>query len=115
MNSDISFQEAIELYRDVYRRFEKIEGRPWKAEGTMIELVKQVGELAKYVMVVEDYYFTNREEQPGYEANKEKIANELADVMGQVIRLADHYEIDLVEAHVQAREEETESLEQLGA
>jgi NTP pyrophosphatase (non-canonical NTP hydrolase) len=115
MSSDISFQEALELYRDVYHRFEKIEGRPWNAEGTVIELIKQVGELAKYVMVIEGYYFANREEHPGYEASKEMIANELADVMGQVIRLADHYQIDLVEAHVQAREEEKKSLAQLGA
>lgn len=111
MNKEISFQDAIELYRDVYHRFEKIEGRPWGVEGATIELVKQVGELAKYVMVVENYYFPNREKQSGYEANKEKIGNELADVIAQVIRIADHYQIDLVDAHIQARKEEMKSLE----
>ncbi len=113
MNEKISFQDAIELYRNVYRRFEKIEGRPWGVEGATIELVKQVGELAKYVMVIENYYFSDREKQSGYEANKEKIGNELADVIAQVIRIADHYQIDLVEAHIQARKEELESLGQL--
>lgn len=112
---EISFQDAIDLYRDVYHRFEKIEGRPWMAEGAVIELVKQVGELAKYVMVMEGYYYTTREEQPSYRVNKEKIGDELADVLGQVIRLADHYQIDLLEAYVRAREEEIESLERLGA
>ncbi|MCB9423396.1 MAG: hypothetical protein H6667_26610 [Ardenticatenaceae bacterium] len=113
MNKEISFQDAIELYRDVYHQFEKIEGRPWGVEGAIIELVKQVGELAKYVMIVENYYFTDREKQPGYEANRKKIGNELADVIAQVIRIADHYQIDLVEAHIQAREEEIESLKHL--
>lgn len=45
----------------MYHRFEKIEGRPWGVEGATIELIKQVGELAKYVMVVENYYFPTRE------------------------------------------------------
>jgi NTP pyrophosphatase (non-canonical NTP hydrolase) len=113
MKKEISFQDAIELYRAVYHQFEKIEGRPWGVEGAIIELVKQVGELAKYVMVVENYYFSSREKQSGYEANKEKIGNELADVIAQVIRIADHYQIDLVEAHIQARKEELESLDRL--
>ncbi len=114
MNSEISFRDAISLYRDVYKQFEKIEGRQWGAEGAAIELIKQVGELAKYVMVMEGYYLTNRESLPGYEANKEKLGNELADVFAQLIRLADHYQIDLVAAHTQAREEEVASLAQLG-
>lgn len=113
MNKEVSFHDAIELYRDVYHRFEKIEGRPWGVEGATIELVKQVGELAKYVMIVENYYFSGRDKQSGYEANKEKIGNELADVIAQVIRIADHYQIDLVEAHIQAREEEMKSLRHL--
>lgn len=25
----MSFQEAIELYRGIYHRFEKVEGKPW--------------------------------------------------------------------------------------
>jgi len=114
MTSDLSFHDAINLYRSIYHRFEKIEGRPWGAEGAIIELVKQVGELAKLVMLAEKYYFIGREKLPGFEAPKEKIGDELADVFAQLIRIADHYQIDLVEAHIQARKEEEESLIHFG-
>jgi len=42
-----SFAEMQEMYRGVVKRFNKIEGQPWQAQGAMIELTKQVGELAK--------------------------------------------------------------------
>ncbi len=58
MSDEMTFREAIELFRKVYHRFEKIEGKPWGAEGAMIEIMKQVGELAKHVMIAENYYFT---------------------------------------------------------
>ena len=110
----MTFQEAIELFRSVYHRFEKIERRPWGAEGATIELVKQVGELAKHVMVIERFYFAGREKLPGYEANEDIIGDELADIFAMVIRIADHYRIDLVESHVKARERENESLVRMG-
>jgi NTP pyrophosphatase (non-canonical NTP hydrolase) len=111
MPNDISFQQAIALHRAVYQRFSKIEGRPWGAEGAMIELVKQVGELAKYVMAIEGYYFSQRQALPGYEASKEKLGDELADILAQLIRLADHYQIDLVETYLKASQEAMDSLQ----
>jgi len=93
--ADLTFKEAIQMYRDIYCRFQKVEGKPWGAEGTVIELVKQVGELAKHVMVQEHYYFEGINKVSGYEAGKEKIANELVDIFGQVTRIADHYAIDI--------------------
>lgn len=107
---ELTFREAIDLFRQVYHRFEKIEGKPWGVEGAMIELVEQVGELAKHVMVAEHYYFVGREQMQGYETSKEIIGDELADVFSMLIRIADHYDIDLVEEHVKAREMERESL-----
>lgn len=115
MASDISFQQVIELYRAIYRRFAKVEGRPWGAEGTVIELTKQMGELAKYVMVMENYYFPQRSAIDGYAANRDKIGDELADIIAQVVRLADHYQIDLVEVYLKAREGESRSLDDMGA
>ncbi len=114
MVSDISFQQAIELYRAIYRRFAQVEGRPWGAEGAIIELTKQVGELAKYVMVMERYYFSQRQAIEGYDANRDKVGDELADIVAQVVRLADHYQIDLVGAYLKAREEEARSLDEMG-
>jgi hypothetical protein len=68
--AEMTFSEAIALYRDIYHRFETIEGRPWGVEGAMMELMKQVGELAKYVMVAEQYYFAGREQKPEYSVPK---------------------------------------------
>ncbi len=36
-----------EMYDNIVKRFNKNELKDWKAEGVMIELSKQVGELAK--------------------------------------------------------------------
>jgi len=35
-----------------------------------------------------------------------RLGNEMADVMAQIMRLADHYKIDLEQAFTEAREEE---------
>jgi NTP pyrophosphatase (non-canonical NTP hydrolase) len=110
----MTFEEAIELFRSVYRRFEQIEGRPWGVEGALMELTKQAGELAKHVMVAEHYYFPGKEHQPGYETSREIIADELADIFAMLIRIADHYDIDLAEAHVRARRAESAHLASLG-
>ncbi len=115
MPNNLTFQEAINLFRSVYRRFEKIEQRPWGVEGATIELVKQVGELARYVMMAEHYYFAGREVLPNYATDNEKIGDELADIFAMLIRVADYYQIDLVEAHVRARQAEADSLTQMGA
>jgi NTP pyrophosphatase (non-canonical NTP hydrolase) len=110
----LTFQEAIELYRSIYQRFEKIEGRPWGVEGALIELSKQVGELAKYVMVAEKYYYPDRANKPEYHTTRDGIGDELADIFAAVIRIADYYDIDFVDAHINARQEEDEWLTQKG-
>ncbi len=114
MNKDITFHDAIVLYRDVYQRFETIEGRSWGVEGALIELMKQVGELSKYVMVAEQYYFAGRDQNPEYATDTVCIGDELADIFAQVIRIADYYNIDLVEAHITARQHEDADLTQRG-
>lgn len=107
---DMSFREAESLYLDIVKRFEKIEQRPWGAEGILIELSKQVGQLAKHVMKQENYYFytSDRDE------NIKNIEDELADVFGQIIRLADYYNIDLLKAHIDARNGEDNFLKSKG-
>ena len=107
---DMSFNEAVNLYRDVVRRFEKIEGRPWGVEGAVIELTKQVGQLANFVMQKEKYYFYSVDD----EKIMENIRDELADVFGQIIRIADYYHIDFLEAHIEARKGEARCLEENG-
>ena len=103
----ISFEDAVAVTQKIITRFEKIEGKPWGATGTMIEMQKQVGELSKLIMVKEGFYFKERGKQDSqYLSTKEKIADELADILYAVIRMAKHYNIDLLEAHLKEREKE---------
>jgi len=111
----ISFKESINLAESIIDRFEKIEGRKWGAEGSLIELQKQVGELSKLIMVYEKYYFPNRDKPDNqYESTKEKIADELADIFYAIIRIAKHYNLDLEKAHIEARKAEDSSLKAMG-
>ncbi|MFA6099058.1 MAG: MazG-like family protein [Patescibacteria group bacterium] len=102
MPNKLTFQEVIEKTVTVIKAFEKVEQKPWGIEGSMIELSKQVGDLAKQVMAYEKFYLAGRESQPEYQASKEKIADELADILFMVIRIAEHYKIDLEKEHLKA-------------
>lgn len=105
-----TFVELEQMYREVVKRFNQIELREWKAEGTMIELSKQVGDLAKLVMIKEKYYALTGESCD----IDERLGNEMADVIAQVIRLADYYQIDLEKAYIEAREDEDNYLNSRG-
>ena len=107
----MEFSETLDMYRNIVKRFTKIEGKPWGVEGGMMELSKQVGELSKCVMLQENYYCFPAENP---EENLIKIGNELADVFGQIIRISDYYNIDLLEAHIAAREDEDNYLKGKG-
>lgn len=111
---ELSFKQAIKLAENVIERFEKIEEKKWGVEGAMIEMQKQVGELAKLIMVSEKYYFSNRDKEKQYESTKEKIGDELADIFYAIIRIAKYYDIDLEEAHILAREDEDKFLKTKG-
>lgn len=105
-----TFAEMTDMYKEVVKRFNKIELQEWKAEGAMIELVKQVGELAKQVMIKERYYALEGEV---FNVD-ERLGNEMADVVAQIMRLADHYKIDLEKAFIEAREDEDRYLKSRG-
>ncbi len=102
-----TFAEMQEMYREVVKRFNKIELQEWRAEGAMIELSKQVGELAKQVMIKEKYYALEGD-VPDVD---KRLGNEMADVIAQVMRLAEHYQIDLEKAFIEAREDECRYLQ----
>ena len=105
-----TFAEMEEMYKEVVKRFRKIELQEWRAEGAMIELSKQVGELAKQVMVKERYYALEGDVSDV----DERLGNEMADVIAQVMRLADYYKIDLENAFILAREDEDRYLKSRG-
>ena len=100
MDDDISFSELVDRSLEVIHAFEKVEKRRWGVEGAMIEMQKQVGELAKYIMSQERYYLSARDDQPEYQSDKSKIADELSDILLMVIMIADHYKIDLAKEHM---------------
>ena len=89
-----TFQELLTQTRAMIAGFAKIEQRPWGVEGSMLELAKQVGDLAKRVMVVEKYYLKSREINPQYQASTKEVADELFDIWFCLVRIADHYSID---------------------
>lgn len=94
------FQKVVEETLTVIKEFEKVEKRKWGAEGSMMELSKQVGELSKNILMYEGYYMTGRDNAPEYQTSKENIADELSDILFMVIRIADHYSIDIEKEHL---------------
>jgi len=111
----MDFKEAVEITEKIIERFEKIEGKPWGVEGAVIELSKQVRELSKLILMKEGYYFPNREKlDKQYVVDKDKIGDELADILFAVIRIAKHYDIDLLKAHIEARKKEDDFLKTQG-
>jgi hypothetical protein len=101
-----TFQEMLAMTRQVIQAFDTVEQRPWTIEASMVELMKQVGDLAKHVMTMEQYYPPDRTADPTYVTSPHKIGDELADILHCVMRVAEHYHIDLEEAHVNARRSE---------
>lgn len=113
--SNKTFEDAINDIRKSVGRFQKIEGKPWGVEGAVIELAKQVGDLSALVMNQEGYYFADRDKLSNkYASSKDNIADELADIMFAVVRIADHYGIDLVSTNQKTREMEDEFLKSKG-
>jgi NTP pyrophosphatase (non-canonical NTP hydrolase) len=106
MENPHTFAELIQISREVIRAFDAAEQRPWSIEATMVELMKQVGDLARRVMVAERYYLPDREHNPAYQTSRDDIGDELADILYCLIRIADHYAIDLEAAHLEARRNE---------
>ena len=114
MNSR-TFRDLSRENQKIVKRFQKIEGKPWGVEGSLIELVKQVGELSKLIMVQEGYYASDRSKfHQGYEADKGKISDELSDVLFVILRIANHYGIDLEDSFLKSLEGASEYLDQKG-
>jgi NTP pyrophosphatase (non-canonical NTP hydrolase) len=111
-NKEYTFKELIEMTRKVIAAFDEVEQRPWTIEVTMIELMKQVGDLSKHVMMMEKYYLQDRADDPNYQTSIEDIADELADILYCIIRIAGHYHIDLETAHIRTRRKEMQYLGQ---
>jgi hypothetical protein len=102
----MDFIELIDINRAVAAAFDARERRPWGVETLVMELAKQVGDLAAALLTTEGYYLADREQDPRYSGGTGRGANERADLFYCILRLADHYEIDLEAAHLSARRPE---------
>lgn len=110
MNQSRTFQELLEITDEVIAAFDAVEQRPWTIEVTMIELMKQVGDLSKHVLMHERYYLADRAANPDYATSLSAVGDELADILYCVIRIARHYQIDLEVAQLHARRKELQYL-----
>ena len=106
METRHTFHDLIHMTRKVIAAFDRVERRPWTIEATTIELTKQVGDLARRIMVQEQYYLPDRDQRPDYQTSVDDIGDELADILYCLIRIAEHYRIDLEVAHIRARRAE---------
>lgn len=104
MSDDVTpcrtFRELVDRTGEVVAGFDAHERRPWT--------------IARHVMVVEQYYLSDRDSDLRYATTKDDVADELADILHALIRIADHYGIDLEEAHIRAREREMDYLRRAG-
>lgn len=105
-----TLNDLFVINRKVMAAFEERERRVWTVETVVIELAKQVGDLARTVMAREQYYLADRDQQPAYDGANAQIGNELADVLYCVMRLADHYGVELEGAYLAARTDEWRTL-----
>lgn len=63
MAPEPSLRDTLASAATIVSRCETIQPRTWGAEGATIELVKQVGDLARHVMTQEGYYGERDDEQ----------------------------------------------------
>lgn len=86
--------EMVTATRQLIMLFQKVEPRPWGIEAMMTELAGEVGTLADSVMIKEGY----RQLRDGDTLDLE---DDLADVLFMLIRIADHYHINLETTYMQ--------------
>jgi uncharacterized protein YabN with tetrapyrrole methylase and pyrophosphatase domain len=102
----MEFKELIQKSVDLAEEFKNREQRDWGVEGNMIELSKQMGQLSQNIMMYEKYYLPQRDKEKFYnKAGKDEIAHRLSDMLFIMIRIADHYKIDLEAAHMKEVDE----------
>lgn len=106
MTTPRTFAELVAINRTVAAAFDQAERRPWSIEVIVLELAKQVGDLSRRVLSAEGYYLADRDRRTEYAGQVDDIGDELADILYCLIRIGDHYAVDLEAAHLQARRDE---------
>jgi NTP pyrophosphatase (non-canonical NTP hydrolase) len=99
----MEISDMVQMTREVTRMFDKDVGT-WDIPIMVTELVGEVGTLADSVMIKERYRRPRNEEHIDLE-------DDIVDVMFMLIRIADHYNIDLESAYETMIERTREKLE----
>lgn len=83
--SEFNFQDFIRSFR------KKIDNFPqkWNKEARMLHLVEEMGEFAEIILQYKGYKMPHK--------TREDIKNALADILEDIICLADLYKIDLID------------------
>ena len=92
MNQEMSIAEMIKKTSDIIELFKQIEPRVWGVEAMAVELSAEVGTLTDTIMIQEGY----RKLRPGTSIDLE---DDIADILFMLIRIANHYGIDLEKAY----------------
>jgi NTP pyrophosphatase (non-canonical NTP hydrolase) len=96
--------EMIAMTREVTRLFDKLVGR-WNSSVMVTELVGEVGTLADSIMIHDGH------RPPRENSEAINLEDDVVDVLFMLIRIADHYDIDLEQAYRKMIEETHEKLE----
>ncbi len=96
----MDMKKIVRKTEKVINEFEKREQKKWTPEIMMTELTKQLGEVSKQIMMLGKNYISQRDNYLEYASSKEKLADELSDVLFMLIRLSKYYQIDLEKSHL---------------
>jgi len=91
-NQVMTFRQIIELTKEVESRFPNRYGK----RQSFMDLVEEVGELSQAMMISEGWKVTN---DPAKRRTIEDVKDAVCDVLFEVIRIAEMYEIDLSEEY----------------
>jgi len=104
----MSLEELKPKTKKLVERFKDIEPRRWSVEGSIMELMTEIGDLTELVLRKE-YYKENVYDDVDFQ-----IRDELADIIFVVIRLADHYGVNLDQAYSEMLESVSNRLSNKG-
>lgn len=83
----MDFQEIIKKTRDAHAALEQAASKGFPIHAWMIDLMEETGELANAILVKEGYKTTKRQ--------KAELGDSLADILFDLILIADQYGLDL--------------------
>lgn len=87
----MNVSEMIKMTRDTTRLFDKAVG-PWDVSVMVTELVGEVGTLADSIMIEEGH-------RPSRNGDRVDLDDDIVDILFMLIRIADHYHIDIESAY----------------